>query len=203
MELLDYAKLSQEVLCEINLARHIPNTMITELVRRYEYFDANIYRCPGHYPIETYEGDIALTDAIDFLKEQTPLPTLTENKKLQKIALEYAEDLIHYGNFTKPHIDSLNKTPTERISKVLKWSKMVGECIAIGEKTAIDIVLSLIIDDGNEERSNRKVILNKDAKMVGVVCVPHSVFGVLTVIDIIGAPYENDGRLQYHKNIKE
>ena len=191
MELLDYSELSRSVLDEINLARHIPNSLIPSLLSRYEYFNGNIYQPPGELPMETYEGDKGITEAIDFLKMQEPLPVVVEHKGLQKVALEYAQDLVCSGDFSNPHVDSADTTPAQRISKVANWVKMVGECIEVGNITATNIICSLIIDDGNEERSNRKVLFNKDAKMAGVACVPHSVFGVITVIDLIGGEHGN------------
>jgi len=196
MEIVDYAKLSQEVFDEINLARHVPNSIVSNLISKYEFFDGNIYTAPGEFPIETYEGEKALNDAIDFLKAQETLPVIVSHPGLQKIALEYAEDLIESGDFSTPHIDSRDTTPAQRISKVMRWAKVAGECIDVGNRTASNIVASLIIDDGNEERSNRKVLFNKEARLGGVVCVPHSVFGVITVIDIVGGEYETAGLTQ-------
>lgn len=191
MEIVDYAKLSQEVFDEINLARHVPNSVISSIIAKYEYFNENIYTAPGELPYETYEGEKALNEAIDFLKNQEPLPVIVTHQGLQRVALEYAEDIVQSGDFSTPHIDTQDTTPSQRISRVMRWAKMAGECIDVGNKTAADIVTSLIVDDGNEERSNRKVLFDKDARLGGVVCIPHSVFGIITVIDIVGGEYEN------------
>ena len=196
MEVVDYARLSQEVLDEINLARHVPNSFVSSLISKYEFFDGNVYTAPGEFPIETYEGEKALNEAIDFLKSQEPLPVIVTHQGLQRVALEYAEDLVEHGDFSTPHIDTKDTTPAQRISKIMRWAKMAGQCIALGNRTAADIVASLIIDDGNEERSNRKVLFNKEARLAGVVCIPHSVFGVITVIDIVGGEYETSGFTQ-------
>ena len=198
MEVVDYARLSQEVLDEINLARHVPNSFVSSLISKYEFFNENIYTAPGQFPVETYEGEKALTEAIDFLKSQEPLPVIVSHPGLQRVALEYVEDLVESGDFSTPHIDTRDTTPAQRISKVMKWAKMAGECIEVGNRTATDIVTSLIIDDGNEERSNRKVLFYKEARLAGVVCVPHSVFGVVTVIDIVGGEYETPGITQQY-----
>ena len=191
MEILDYAKLSQDVFDEINLARHVPNSVISNIITKFEYFNDKVYSPPGEIPIETYEGDKALNEAIDFLKNQESLPVIVSNPLLQKVALEYAENITESGDLTQPHVDTNDTTPSQRISKVMRWSKMAGECIAVGCKSASDIVASLIIDDGDSDRSNRKVIFNENARLGGVVCIPHSVFGVLTVIDLVGGVYEN------------
>ena len=198
MEILDYAKLSQDVFDEINLARHVPNSVISNIITKFEYFNDKVYSPPGEIPIETYEGDKALNEAIDFLKNQEPLPVIVSHPMLQKVALEYAENITESGDLTQPHVDTNDTTPSVRISKVVRWCKMVGECISVGSKTASDIVASLIIDDGDSDRSNRKVLFNKDARLGGVVCIPHSVFGVLTVIDLIGGVYENPGATQQY-----
>ena len=185
MEIVDYARLSQEVFDEINLARHVPNSVVSNLITKFEYFNENIYSAPGEMPIETYEGEKALNEALDFLKNQEPLPVLISHPALQKVALEYAENITESGDLTQPHVDTSDTTPAQRISKVVKWGKMVGECIAVGNKTASDIVASLIIDDGNQERSHRKVLFNKDARLAGVVCIPHSACVILTGIVIL------------------
>eukprot|EP00826_Nyctotherus_ovalis_P033940 TRINITY_DN2776_c0_g1_i12.p1 TRINITY_DN2776_c0_g1~~TRINITY_DN2776_c0_g1_i12.p1 ORF type:complete len:199 (+),score=66.98 TRINITY_DN2776_c0_g1_i12:140-736(+) len=196
MEIVDYARLSQEVFDEINLARHVPNSFVSSLISKYEFFNENIYTPPGEFPTETYEGEKAVNEAIDFLKSQEPLPVIVSHPGLQRVALEYAEDLVESGDFSTPHIDTQDTTPAQRISRVMRWAKMAGECIEVGNKTATDIVLSLIVDDGNEERSNRKVLFDKEARLGGVVCIPHSVFGVITVVDIVGGEYENSGHTQ-------
>ena len=198
MEILDYAKLSQEVLDEINLARHVPNSVVSNIITKFEFMNKNIYSPPGEVPFETYEGEKALNEALDFLKNQEPLPVIASNPTLQKVALEYAEDITETGDLTTPHIDSHDSTPTQRITKAMRWTKMVGECIVVGSKTAADIVSSLVIDDGDEERTNRKVLFDKDARLGGVVCIPHSIFGVLTVVLFVGGAYDNSGMTQQY-----
>ena len=82
--------------------------------------------------------------------------------------------------------------PSSRISKELKWTKVVAECIEFGSNTASDIVNSLIIDDGNEERSNRKVIFSKNMTFVGVGCAPHPEFGIVTVLNFVGGVHQTE-----------
>eukprot|EP00826_Nyctotherus_ovalis_P043926 TRINITY_DN468_c0_g1_i10.p1 TRINITY_DN468_c0_g1~~TRINITY_DN468_c0_g1_i10.p1 ORF type:complete len:192 (+),score=42.35 TRINITY_DN468_c0_g1_i10:148-723(+) len=190
MEILDYAKLSQEVFDEINVARQMPDVFASSLIPRYQYFEGTIYKAPNCLPVDTDEGEEALTEAIDFLKAQSSLPVLVGHEGLQRAAMEYAEDIIHSGDMTYPHVGDPNTTPSQRISKYLHWGIMAGECIDVGNNTAADIVASLVIDDSVDDRSNRKVLFHKDARLAGVVCLPHSVYGVLTVIDIVGGIYE-------------
>ncbi len=191
MEPIDYTKLSQEVFEEINLARQVPNALVPSLVSRLEHFSSNVYRYPGAIPVETYEGEKAVTEAIEFMGNQESLPILAFHKELQNVALEHAEDLAESAEAA--HIGTASSTtPAQRISKTFKWAKMVAECIELGSVTAAEIVASLIIDDGNEERSNRKVIFSKNLRLIGVACAPHKAFGVVTVIDFAGGEYEKE-----------
>lgn len=121
---------------------------------------------------------------MDFLQKQESLPVLVFSKELAKAAEIHAED-IALGD-EAVHIGGSGSTPTQRIGKQIKWTKMVAECIEIGSMDPSDIVASLIVDDGNEERSNRKVVFSRNVKFVGVACHSHPTFGVVTVIDFIG-----------------
>ena len=127
-------------------------------------------------------------EAIEFLKKQEPLPVLVYSKEVEKAAQAHAEDLER--NSQCAHVGGDGNGPTQRVGKQLKWTKMVAECIEVCGKAASDIICSLIVDDGNEERSNRKVLFSKNCHLVGVSCVPHPIYGILTVINFIGGYQE-------------
>ncbi len=108
---------------------------------------------------------------------------LEVNKNLEQVAREHATYLGDEGAYT--HLDKDGKNPAQRINNVLTWARVAAEAIEVGSKTPFDIVLSLVVDDGNEERSNRKVLFSRNLKQVGVGCAQHPNFGIVTVIDAI------------------
>ena len=115
---------------------------------------------------------------------------LIYSQELAKAALAHAKEL---GNATTcAHVGGDGRGPTSRVSKELKWSKVVAECIELGSNSASDIIASLIIDDGNEERSNRKVLFSKTLKYVGVGCAPHPEYGIVTVLNFIGGLHQTE-----------
>lgn len=118
------------------------------------------------------------------MRKQEPLPVLVYSKEIEKATEEHARDLGEAGESS--HMGKNGSNPSSRVAKYLKWTRMVAECIDVGSKTAADIVASLIVDDGNEERSNRKVLFSRNVKVIGISCAPHNIFGVITVIDCIG-----------------
>ena len=109
---------------------------------------------------------------------------LVYSKEVEKAAEEHAHDLGEAGESS--HMGKQGSNPSMRVGKQLKWNRMVAECIEVGGKSAADIVASLIVDDGNEERSNRKVIFSRNIKIVGIACAPHKIFGTVTVLDCVG-----------------
>lgn len=118
------------------------------------------------------------------MRKQEPLPVLVYSKEIEKAAEEHAHDLGEAGEAS--HTGKMGSNPSSRVAKHLKWTRMAAECIDVASKTAADIVASLIVDDGNEERSNRKVLFSRNVKLIGISCAPHKIFGTITVVDCVG-----------------
>jgi len=59
----------------------------------------------------------------------------------------------------------------------------VGENCSYGFETAIDIVLSLLIDEGVKNKGHRQNILSEDFNSIGVAIRPHITYRVNCVMD--------------------
>ena len=59
----------------------------------------------------------------------------------------------------------------------------VGENCSYGYEQAIDIVLTLMIDEGIKDVGHRKNILSEDFNAVGVAIRPHKNYRINCVID--------------------
>lgn len=118
------------------------------------------------------------------------MPVLIYSPEIAKAAKAHVDDIGRAGESV--HIGGDGSTPTQRVGRQIKWKSMVAECIEVGSTIPSEIIESLIIDDGNEERSNRKVIFGRNAKYVGVACGKHETYGIITVIDFIGGIPEGE-----------
>lgn len=53
---VDYEKLAMEVFDELNIARQVPNAIVSSITSKLTNFDDKILRIPGMPVVETYEG---------------------------------------------------------------------------------------------------------------------------------------------------
>ena len=58
----------------------------------------------------------------------------------------------------------------------------LAESSDFGSVTPLLACVNLIVDDGNESRSNRKLMFREDYKVLGVACVPHDELGCITLV---------------------
>eukprot|EP00826_Nyctotherus_ovalis_P035111 TRINITY_DN2984_c0_g5_i1.p1 TRINITY_DN2984_c0_g5~~TRINITY_DN2984_c0_g5_i1.p1 ORF type:complete len:217 (+),score=27.09 TRINITY_DN2984_c0_g5_i1:84-653(+) len=180
----DYELLAYSILAELNLARHFPHLVTPSLTQRLEYFHHFKYSPPNYEPVDTVEGKTAVRECIDFLKVQPSTPLVSMHKRLTLAAQSLAKHFSKCIDLGTAYEDTC--TAEERIAKYVNWKTMAGECVSIGNTIASDVVNTLLIDDGVENRYNRRLLFNKNATLVGIACVPNELFGVVTVIDVIG-----------------
>ena len=75
------------------------------------------------------------------------------------------------------------------------WGSRWGENISYGRKSARDIVLALIIDDGLPARKHRKNIFNPTFNFAGAAYGAHARYGSVCNIDFAGSYVERDAAL--------
>jgi uncharacterized protein YkwD len=170
----------KDVLQELNKARSNPSLyaklyiepMLTE-------FKGNVNT---HDNIQTQEGVSAVKECIAQLKRTAKMGMLESNKKLYGTAQEHtsAQSKTREVGHTSPN----GKTFVDRI-KPLRFPT-AGECISYGQRNGRDVVTSLLIDDGVENRGHRKTILNSQLDAAGISAGGHLVFGHMCTIDFAG-----------------
>eukprot|EP00826_Nyctotherus_ovalis_P014480 TRINITY_DN1403_c0_g1_i10.p1 TRINITY_DN1403_c0_g1~~TRINITY_DN1403_c0_g1_i10.p1 ORF type:complete len:209 (-),score=41.27 TRINITY_DN1403_c0_g1_i10:70-648(-) len=186
MKSFDCVLLPKAILAEINTNRHLPHLALPCYIERLQYFDNFTYSYPNYRLVETAEGTVAVTECIDFLRVQQELPALSMHKQLSEAAQVLANVLAAKDNLAVMYEGTEEHKLEERVGRYVKWTGMIGECVNVGNNSGTDIVSTLLIDDGNETRPNRRLLLDKGAKFVGIGCALNEKFGVVTVIDIIG-----------------
>ncbi|MDX6612595.1 MAG: hypothetical protein QOD75_1781 [Blastocatellia bacterium] len=184
--------LEAEVIQEINFARANPAKYAGYLEESRKYYNGTKYLPPSRTkPINTYDGLAAVDEAIGFLKTLGPLGPLQVSTGLACGARDHAQDMALKG--TSGHRGSDGSLPNDRISRYGTWKNAMGEAIVYRVGTAREMVLDLIIDDGNPGRPHRKNVFESGFKLAGVSISPQSTQGTFCVIDYAGEFVEKAG----------
>ena len=127
------------------------------------------------------EGDNVFKEAIQFLKSLTPLKPLQWDQNLARSAQEHVDDIGPKGLLLYQSSDGTE--PEDRISKYGTYVDSLGENIDFGPNDAMGVIISLTLDDGEEERPHRENLFKQDYQKVGIACGPHKTEFQMCVMD--------------------
>ena len=127
------------------------------------------------------EGDAVFKEAIQFLKSLSPLPPLIWDENLAQSAQEHVNDIGPKGLLLYQSSDGTE--PEDRIAKYGNYSEPLGENIDFGPNDAMGVIVSLTLDDGEEQRPHRENLFKDDFKKVGIACGPHETEFQMCVMD--------------------
>lgn len=99
-------------------------------------------------------------EAIDFLQNISPVKPLINKACLKQSAKEHAVELGLSGTLT--HLSENGETLTDRINKHGVWDVAVAENISVIDRTPREIIISFILDDGNNSRCQRLNLFNEE-----------------------------------------
>lgn len=158
-----------EVIRELNFARENPKLYATFVAES--------------RPTHMIENGHAVDEAIRFLKKAHPLPPLTLSAGMSRAAADHCAEQIG-GQLG--HQGSNRSHGSERISRYGSWTSTWGENISYSRKSAREVVLALIIDDGVRDRGHRKNIFNPKFNYAGAAFGPHARYRTVCTIDFAG-----------------
>jgi Cysteine-rich secretory protein family len=174
------------VIREMNLARQNPAAYATFLEDLRPHYNGRVFVLPGQTRIYTHEGLGAVDDAIHFLRSTSPLRPLALSTGMCRGAADHCAEqaggAIGHGN------------PAGRMNRYGTWAAAWGENISYGRRSARDIVMALIIDDGLPARKHRANIFAAKFNYAGAAYGPHARYGSVCSIDFAGAYFERDGQ---------
>jgi uncharacterized protein YkwD len=130
--------------------------------------------------LRTREGVGAVDEAIRFLRRTRPLRPLVFSRG---IALAAAEHVADQAKGAMGHRGSDRSNGGERLNRHGTWHRLWGENIAYGHDTPRDIVLALIVDDGQSARKHRKNIFNPAFTCAGAAVGPHARYRTVCSMD--------------------
>ena len=162
------------VVRELNLARENPKLYATFVAES--------------RPFHMIEHGRAVDEAVRFLQKTHPLPPLTLSAGMCHASADHCAEQI---NGQLGHEGSDRSHGGERISRYGNWSTTWGENISYSRKTAREVVLALIIDDGVRDRGHRKNIFNPKFNYAGAAFGPHARYRTVCTIDFAGGYAEH------------
>jgi len=179
----DYEQKAKDIFNLINNFRKNPRELAKklELIRTYLDPDTNILSEPNKIQIQMVEGDNVFKEAITFLKSLPPLKPLQWDENLARSAQEHVEDIGPKGLLLYQSSDGTE--PEDRISKYGNYVESLGENIDFGPNDAMGVIISLTLDDGEEERPHRENLFKQDYQKVGIACGPHKTEFQMCVMD--------------------
>lgn len=110
------------------------------------------------------------------LKKTKKMGLLLPQKDLFEVAKTHAEDSGKKGTVGHQNVTSRFKKMAPRYSET-------AENCDYGNENALDIVMSLLIDEGVADRGHRENILDKNMKSIGVAIREHKKFDFTCVMD--------------------
>ena len=129
------------------------------------------------------EGDNVFKEAISFLKSLKPLQPLEWDQNLFASAEEHVNDIGPKGLLLYQSSDGTE--PEDRINKYCNYETL-GENIDFGPNDAMGVIISLTLDDGEEQRPHRENLFKEDYNKVGIACGPHQTEFQICVMDFAG-----------------
>ena len=180
----DYGEKARTIFNLINKYRANPRELARHLERLKKYLDTstNILSEPDKIQIQMVEGEDVFNEAINFLKSLSPLEPFQWEDALAQSAQEHVDDIGPKGLLLYQSSDGTE--PEERITKYGNYIESLGENIDFGPNDAIGVIVSLTLDDGEEERPHRDNLFKNDYKKIGIACGPHQTEFQMCVMDL-------------------
>lgn len=187
----DHASVSaSSLISEMNVARQNPAVYAAYIEDMRSHFDGRQLVLPGGTRVPIREGTRALDEAIRFLRHARPEGPLALSPGMCRAAADHCAD---QAGGRKGHDGSDHSSPVMRISRYGEWSGGWAENLAYGKTNARDIIVALIIDDGQPARKHRKNIFNPIYNVAGAAFGPHAVYRTVCSMDFAGG-YADSGR---------
>ena len=166
----------RDLIKEINLLRTNPKGFADKIAAAKTYFKGNIWRHPdAKAGIKTEEGPAAYDEAIDFLKRKaSPVDELIPSKSLSKIAGDFL------GEFQRDFNAEVEMDPI--IDRYGKFTGNFRRLVEFGANSPEQVIINLVVSDGDKSRGHRDALLLDNIKYVGVAHGTHDTYRTCSVI---------------------
>ena len=169
--------MERDLVREINDLRRSPSAYAEKLVKNKQYFnDKKVWKHPdAEAGIKTEEGPAAYDEAILFLRTKAePQETLTPSKGLNRVAADF---LAAFQKDVEAKVDI-----GEVVQKYGEFTGNFRRLAQFGSPTAEQVIVNLVVCDGDKSRGHRDALLAPFLKKVGVAFGNHETYKVCSVI---------------------
>jgi uncharacterized protein YkwD len=183
-EIIPPQSLTNEIVDALNLARLTPKYFIPLLEQHLATFIDETHYTENNdssVRIRTREGKAAVLECISYLQSVEPVLGITGSSLLESSALDHVKDLSQNDKLS--HISADGSSIQHRIERYGTWRGFIGENIDCGNRSAIHIVMMLLIDDGDASRGHRENCLNPNFLEVGAAIASHPSYQCCCVMD--------------------
>ncbi len=154
-----------EILDVMNIARTKPTVFAATIEAKYMNF-VRFKWIVGDNMWLTNDGINAVREAVAVLKAASPIDPLKSSKGLDVMAQVQANYLKSKTDISNPYSGCSSNNVGTRVSEIGKW-KSIGESVLGRLTTAEQIVVQLVVSDGDADRMHRENLLNPSFTSVG------------------------------------
>ena len=170
----------EQLVDEINELRTNPQRYAQKVEKYIQYFTSdNCLKIPGsNSKIKTEEGAAAYEEAADYLSQMKKgVDPLEPSKGLARICV----DFLNKANGIDP--DEIRSINLESIIETYgSFGGSLNRAMDFGGEDPEQVVMNLLVCDGDPNRGNRESLLSKEFKKVGVANSEHKTYGYCTLI---------------------
>ena len=174
-----------ELVHEINKVRANPSSYVGIIEECKGYFNGKILKRPNsNVGIKTQEGADAYEECAKFLRTAESADETLPSKGLTKIANE----LLEVVQKDASQINTVDMSAI--IDKYGSFTGAFNRVIECGGATPEQVIINLLVSDGDKSRSQRDALLNKSLKRIGVASGKHDIYKNATII-ILCTQFQN------------
>ena len=163
---------------EINLARTNPAAYASKVEGYIPYFQDKILKLPDQrVAIKTQEGAAAYEECVNFLRSAEPTEAHVPSRGLTRIANDFLSGV---QSVDPSQIGTIDMNAI--IDKYGSFQGNFSRAMEFGGSTPEQVVINLLVSDGDKSRSQRDALLNPILKRVGVAQGKHDIYRTVTII---------------------
>ena len=168
----------EQLVNKINEFRSNPQGYAKKINEYVSYFKGKVLRIPGsNSGIRTEEGAAAYIEAAEFLANQEGIFPLEPSKGLGRICADFMKE----AKTADP--EEIGNIDLEGIIKRYgRFTNNLNRAMDFGGEDPEQVLINLIVCDGDPNRGNRESLLSKDLHKIGIANAKHDTYRYCTLI---------------------